>query len=537
MTISSHRLIANVLFAALILALAPASLLAASDHFVTAAAPQEGEKPEADAEEAKAAAAPEAAAQDENALLVPENRLSEKDVKELEPLLTAILGDPQERRAFDAFAEKIEAFEKEKGWSPLGDPETWRVIFERHFYESIRKDRVSGTGRVQSNEVLVQIKGELFAYEYNYIVPRGYDHEKRWPVILCLHDEDSDGSTYLKKIWQASKADKDLCEGFILVAPDLREKTLEKKYREGRSVERRVEWFDANFLRSILLPLSEIRQRFHCDPTAIFIEGVGTGADAAIELAAMAPGRFAGVISRHGGLRDMKLLPGLEGAKILAVARAEGPFYEDKTPQKALMEAFVKARDEKVIDFELAEIEKIDRLTPKLRAGQKIDPIIDGNAAIADFVSRVRLDPYPTTLRIVNGPTGFKSHPLVRIFSHDISEDDYLDFRLRFDRSKNRIEVSGKAFFGFTVFLNDQILDLDKPIEVTVNGITLDNRTADRSTKQLVTDMTGKPTDYHQVLPGLIKIEVPDEPVKQEPKEGEEGGGEKPAGDGGDEKK
>lgn len=510
-------------------------VLGGTTFAATRCAPPQGDEEGAKKESPAEPAASQPTASQDEPLLVPKHLLSAEEMGALAPLLETLLSDPKDRSAFEKLDGEIAKFETEKGWSPLGDPEAWRKAFEQHFYEGIKKDRVSGTGRPQEDVVLVEVKGELFAFEYSYIVPRGYDHEKRWPVLLCLHDEGSDGDSYLRKLWQAAKEDKELCEGFILVAPNIREKTLDKKYREGKSVERRIQWLDVNYLRSVLLPLNEIRKRFHCDPEKIFIEGVGTGADAALELAALAPGRFAGVIDRHGVLRDEKILPGLQGTNLLVVSRAEGPNYDKKAKQQPFFEVLKKAKEDGQIDFELAEAEKVDRLTAKQKADQDTDPVLEQNAAVADFIGRVKLDPYPARVRIVNGPNGFKSHPLVKITSHEVTEDNYLDFSLRFDRAKNRIEVTGKAFFKFTVFLNDQILDLDRPIEVSINGVTLENRTATRSTKQMVSDMVGQPVNYHQVLPGLLLVEVPDEQVKEEPKDGEkatgEAGGEKPADD------
>ncbi len=146
-----------------------------------------------------------------------------------------------------------------------------------------------------------------------------------------------------------------------------------------------------------------------------------------------------------------------------AVGRREGLFQAENTPPRRLMEALLKGCEDESLDFEYAESEPVDRLTSKLKAGQGIDPVIDGNAAIAEFVTRVRLDPHPTGLRIVNGPSGFKSHPLLRVTIHEVADDRHLDQRLRFDRATNGIEVSGEAFHGFSLWLNDGLLDLDRP--------------------------------------------------------------------------
>ncbi len=468
--------------------------------------------------------AQEANAEDKKAANVPAPevaKLSKEDIAKFEPMLGEYLdakNSGESKLKLSALVKALEDYSEEKKVSsPVADVKAWADMFGRYNQASFAKRKVYATGRIKTELFRLFRNGEHYAYEYSFYVPKDYDPNKSWPVLLCLHDKGAKnlGVGYIRKLWQ-NKEYKALCEKFIIIAPHLPAKLpkrkmkikVGKKSRRIMTSSKRLKWFNNYHLLSILMPLYEIRKSYNCDPTRIFIEGVGEGADAAVTLAAVSSGKFAGVISRHGKLREPRLMTGLQHTPSLFLMREGGPF--SKGSGKEFID-LVKAASNGETKYDSLQVEVVPKLGGKklplrMYAYQATDPLMDANPKVAEFIGKHVLNPYPKTVRITTNTSVFKSHGLIKITADDIAAGEIVDCVAKFDREKNTVELTGSHFFKVTLFLNDLVLDLSKPVQVLVNGKIVDARVPVRDPAFMFRTFNRSKTDFHLTMTALIRV-------------------------------
>ncbi|MFT7620755.1 MAG: hypothetical protein ACI97A_004413 [Planctomycetota bacterium] len=450
-------------------------------------------------------------------------KLTKEDIAAFEPLLIKYLNAEKSDDKINFQGVLLKAMEdyseKNKVSSPVADVEAWLGMFGRHNAVSLGKRKVYGTGRIKTEEFTLSSKGEHLLYEYSIYVPKDYDPAKSWPVLLCLHDKEAKdlGKSYIKKVWHGTKESKALCDQFIMIVPHIPNKLPRKKVKvviggkktSVKTSSKKIDWFNSYHLRSMVLPLHELRKTYNCDPTRIFIEGVGEGADAALALAAMTPGRFAGVIARHGKLRDPKLIKGLQFTPTLFMMRDGGIFSEGAGAESWKMIEEESKGETKYTSLQVETfptLGKNKKPTLKMLANQATDPILEANGMIAEFLTKHSMDPAPKEIRITSNNRIFRSHALLKVTEHDIAEGKILDCRAKFDREKNTVELTGENFYRVSLFLNDTVLDLSKPIQILVNGRQVDARVPDRSAKRMLRTFDKSRTDFHRALTSLIVV-------------------------------
>lgn len=468
-------------------------------------------------------------------------KLSEADVAAFEPLLAKYLNEEDGKPKSEAQEQLLKAMEdyseKNKVSSPVADVDAWLGMFKRYNAEVYSKKKVYATGRIKTEEFTKSAKGEHYVFEYSLFVPKDYDRTKAWPVLVCLHDEDAKGlgKSYIKKVWQTTKESKALCEQFIILAPHFPERLARKKIKvvvggkrtSVKTTAKKISWLNNYYLQSIIFSLHEVRKEYNCDPTRIFLEGVGAGGDAALTLAAMTPGRFAGVISRHGKLRDPELLNGLQFTPSMFLMREESKFAKGDGGAFWTKLKEAEAGKDKFTALQLETFPTLGKKKPSLKmlADQSSEPLYDANAKIAEFLTKHSIDPAPKQIRIVSNNRLFRAHAYLRVMDHDIAEGKILDCIAKFDREKNTVELTGSGFSRVNLFLNDSILDLSKPIQVLVNGKQVDARVPDRSASRMLKTFDNANLDYHRAITSLLAVPLFSlEPEKTEKKEdGEKG--------------
>ncbi len=459
-----------------------------------------------------------------------EIKLSAKDFKKFSKLLKNLMekGDYDSRAAL---TEAIDAFKKahtppgaeedDDSGNPLKDVASWSKLAENYFTTTLEK-RVSGKGRIQTETIQYASRGEVYLFEYAYRLPKGYTPKKKWPVIICIPDRNSTGKEYLKAIWETNKPTKALADKFILVAPTVGQKTLKGRVGRKDAAQARLDWFTGFHARAMLFPVQKIQGRFRCDPQRIYLEGVGKGADAAVQLACLYGEVFAAVAVRQGYPHEPTLAPGVKGVPIKFFLREESQFT--KGGRKSALETFQTLAKEAGVEDEDLQIQfypKLEKVTPKLRAKQDTEPILEATPDVVAFLEQHSLEAYPETVHITTNNRIFVKRAWARLTKFDIDEDNpVVDFEARLNRETNTVEVTAKNVFGFTLFLNDVMLDLDKPVHVTVNGKKASSGTVERDLSLVTRSIKGQPFLYHRIFTAYDKVDFRD------------AGPDKPQGDG-----
>lgn len=279
-------------------------------------------------------------------------------------------------------------------------------------------DRVTGKGRVDELEVGRGITAMVHA-------PKGYRFKDGpYPLVLAVHDEGQDPADYLREEWLATPA---AAEAVIVAVqmPESLDTWLADVNQPGGP-------------RYLMFSMGSALQEYSIDTNRVYLAGKGAGVAVAAEVASLFPDRFAAVAGRAG---DISGTPASNFGTVasLWVGGSGG------------VDAFAAAarelgRENVRTEAELAPDEMWTWLAEQRRTA---NPTVIEFAPRTDFTTDafwVRAEGVDTS---VEG-TGFKASA---------------------DRESNTITIEASGMTRVTLFFNDRLVDLDKPVRVVLNGV------------------------------------------------------------------
>ncbi|MEE9392213.1 MAG: hypothetical protein V3W41_06885 [Planctomycetota bacterium] len=428
----------------------------------------------------------------------PKAKLSKGDLKMIRPLYLKAM-EKGNNSGVRKLREALEKWSEKKGvGDALADTEAWNTLHAEHHTARMKAKKMKKG--VSVSRVSFKVQGEAVEFEYAVSVPKKYDPKVSWPVILCFHDRKSarvygTGKDYINKVWLANKATRAVADKFIIIAPTISDKSRKSK----NAAERDFKWFDALHAQAMVRPLRTVQQSFNIDIERVFVEGSGRGATMALELAALfGIDSFAGVIARQGVLQKKALFPGLAQLPTLLIHRKPHKKERDGKTRAEEWAAFKKIVVEQKWNAEILELDAPEKLNTKVLGGQIIDPVWDAADKIAAFIEGKKLEAYPPKMRIVTDNPIFRSASYVRINGHDIGREKNegaIDILFEIDKEANTIRVTGDGVHSLSFFLNDEILDLDRPVRIFANGIPVIAKIPARSVSEMIRSMRGRPYD------------------------------------------
>lgn len=313
-----------------------------------------------------------------------------------------------------------------------------------------RTYRSQPAGILPSEQIVV--RGQT--YPLPLFVPASYETAKSYALIVCLHGYGFTGEEYLER-WRTR-----LGEGYLLACPT---------YPSGA-------WFTRHAEELVLETIREVRRRYHIDPDRIFLTGMSNGGIGAWLIGMHHAPLFAGLAPMASGLDDV-LMPFLGNLRNTPVYIIHGS--KDQVMPVHLSRAIAKELDALGYPY-------------VYREHQREHPIAGGHyfpkEELPDLVAwfnHQRREALPTSLTLVRDASHFRPFNWVRIDSTDpiaaFSEDlvDKRDERIkhrvyaRLDASidgSNRIEVTAEHVQRYSLFLNEQLIDVSKPLTVLTNG-------------------------------------------------------------------
>jgi len=283
--------------------------------------------------------------------------------------------------------------------------------------------------------------------EYAVWVPSKYAVKSGpYPLLIMIPDEGQTPEQHLTEDW----VDGELRDGLILAAP--------------RMPEDSASWAEQAVPRVMLL-MRTMSETYALDFNRIYLGGKGVGLTHAGTIADKFPDRFAGLIGRAGDLGDL----GAQNFQNLPSYFAGGG---------AKVTAFRDSAKELGWDNCTLEPEGKE---------QDIWNWIQGHSRPA----------YPQEVVLAPGS------PLPRRSAWlEVPPSDYAAtarIRARIDRAANTITIDGTGVTDCVVYLNDAMLDLDKPIAVTANGVESQVQVA-RSHKAFLTNIYSGRSDPGRVF-------------------------------------
>lgn len=319
--------------------------------------------------------------------------------------------------------------------------------------------RIIRAERTYQNQPVGNLPGEQIVvrgqtYPLSLFIPPSYQASKAYALVVCLHGFGFTGEEYLER-WRTR-----LGEDYLLACPS---------YPSGA-------WFTRRAEELVLETIRQTRHRYHVDPDRVFLTGMSNGGIGTWLIGMHHAPLFAGLAPMASGLDDV-LMPFLANLRNTPVYIIHGA--KDRVMPVDLSRSIARELDGLGYAYVYREHQREHPM-----AGGHYFPREELPDLVAWF-NRQRREPLPTSLTVVRDGSHFQPFNWVRLDSTDpiaaFSEDlvDKRDERIKrreyakLDASivgNNRIEVKAEHVQRYSLFLNEQLIDLSKPLTVVTNG-------------------------------------------------------------------
>jgi len=303
------------------------------------------------------------------------------------------------------------------------DPLSLTADLGKSIWQSIEYDKAKGIKKGKVSEV--KFKDSNFDFAYATWAPAQYDMKKAYPLVLCIPDQGEKPTEHLTEKWILPE----LRENAVLAAVPMPEDPA--LWSEAGSKERG--WGGAANLFTVF---REVSSTYGTDFDRVFIAGRGMGVAAAVTMASRNPDRFAGIIGRSGDVGDTSPENFGNLPTFFAGAGANATAFSEKLAKTGSDNCTLKAEGTE----------------------QDIWAWMQDHPRIA----------YPAKVAFLPGtPNPSKAYWLgVRPWDGQ----GKAGISGSIDRATNTVTVEGEGVTGIFLYLNDVLVDLDKPVKVLCNG-------------------------------------------------------------------
>jgi hypothetical protein len=390
-----------------------------------------------------------------------ELKLKEAEHKSLSKLVGTYFTAKGEEKGISEAMEKVvsqvEATEKRlKGEKLLASVGDWEQVFRL-----VAEDRLKEGLKKRGEVVPIKLHGEIDV-SVAYCVPKK-PAKGALPLILCACGEGETPAAHLDANWN----DPALREAAILVAVDL------GKDPQSWSVFGSAA--SPGGIYMMMTALAKIQEQFAVDNNRRYLVGSGKGFAAVEVTATFYPQIFAGLI----GIGD--------------VAAADMANLENF---RNLPTLFLKGGDgAKAIEAKLGE----------LGFGNcKLEP--EGGVAKAwEWIGKTPRAAYPAHLTFVPRFDNSGAAHWVSLVGFQTSEHPRVDAKA--DKATNTITIDAEKVADIVVFLNDELVDLEKPVKFVVNGTTHESK-VERNTVEMINNQFWG-GDWGRVFSAFVTQDVP----------------------------
>jgi len=291
---------------------------------------------------------------------------------------------------------------------------------------------------------------------YGLYVPQAYDPRNAYPLVICLHGMGFSGDNYLER-WEDR-----LGEEYILACPTM----------EGGA------WWTETAEALVLAVFREVSSRYHVDLNRVLLTGMSNGGIGTYLVGISHADLFAGIAPMAAGI-PKEIYPFLSNLEHTGVYIIHGE--KDQVMPVALSREVY------------AYLEKLG-YPVVYREHQLIHPQAGGHffpkdevPRLVEWFSKQRRDPYPMDVLSIRDidHLGRYSWTKINQLSADVaSVSGSIQDHQEAERVKrgefaelhatihgNQIDLKTLRVRRFTLFLHPKLVDLGKPVVVTVNGI------------------------------------------------------------------
>lgn len=139
------------------------------------------------------------------------------------------------------------------------------------------------------------VSSEGIEREFYVHVPKGYDYNRKMPLVMCFHGGFGLGSRMDALTGLDAISDQN---GFLLVYPQ----GINRHWNDGRNIDGHDRYNDVQFVSDML---EHLERRWNIDPSRVYVTGVSNGGFFSQYLCLMLPGKFAGCASVGATLPDI----------------------------------------------------------------------------------------------------------------------------------------------------------------------------------------------------------------------------------------
>lgn len=356
---------------------------------------------------------------------------------DLRSLLFAYLDEPDADRA-EAFLQSL-----------LSHPDATIAQVSR-LIETARPYQPQPVGTMPAQTIAVGPR----SFHYALAVPPSYHPSRGYGLVICLHGAGFTGEAYLDR-WQSRLGDE-----YVLACPT---------YPAGA-------WFTRQAEELVVAVVREVTKRYHIDPDRVFLTGMSNGGIGAWLIGMHHAPMFAGIAPMAGGLDDV-LMPFLANLRNTAVYMIHG--VKDRVMPVDLSRSI--SRELTALGY------------PHIyREHEREHPMAGGHyfpreelPELVRWLNGQRRNPLPARLTVVREASHFQPFGWVRMdatdsiaaFSDDLvnKHDALIKDRVfaKLDAvmtAPNRIAITAERVRRYSLFLNDRMVDLSKPVTVITNG-------------------------------------------------------------------
>lgn len=392
-----------------------------------------------------------------------ELRLKESDHKGLSKLVSAYFtARAEEKRIIESLQDVLEQIatteKKLKGPKLLASVSDWEQVFRL-----VTQDRLQETLKKKGEVTADKRKVNNIEVSFAYCVPKK-PTRGALPLLLIACDGGESPTAHLNTFWN----DPGLRESAILVAIGMGKDTQSWSVFGSPSA--------PGGGYQVMTALSLIQREFPIDCNRRYLAGSGQ-AFAAVEVTATSyPFVFAGVI----GIGDVAVVdPGsLENFRTLPTLLLNG------------------GEGARAIEAKLGE----------LGFGNCRSEPEGGVAQVIDWMSKSARNPYPAHVTFAPKIDNALTVHWLSLVGFQSAEKPRIEAKV--DRASNIITLDAQKITEVIVYLNDELVDLDKPVRFVVNG-TPHERTVARNPTEMIKNQYNV-GDWGRVFTAFTTLSVPE---------------------------
>lgn len=406
------------------------------------------------------------------------------------------------------FLEIDKYLAKDKKSEAIKSPGFWVRSVQNNYFSNSKARPAGKKKRIVETKMPVLYKN-LKTGEVPLFFHAGASYQNKSPatLVVSILPEGTDPEAYLEQQWLSNDVVK---KNWIVAAV-----AESKEYPVSKEPLLAV------------YPFVHMREQFNTDSNKWFLEGVGT-AGTAVQNAAISvfPDRLAGIVLREPKEAVTHANTSLYTSFVVHQGPPPAPAEGEEAPK--VDEAKLKA------DREAAE--KVAKAYEALEADRH-SADLDAANATASIVKWVSEHPgrtlrqkytYETTMGEESGEPFSGSLKIVS----PAKRGEPTKLTVEYDTAAGAVNIDSENLGEFIVYMNDDLLDLDQPVSIVVNGTELVSKTFERNFREMfaIADDHG---EYGRVFPAYYRAFAPSTETDAGDGPAEGGGeGEKKDGDG-----